>query len=136
MRKKKHYHCFSDTRQSMTFLHELNDRLTTRSRKANSSLASQEIPRILCNPKVHYRIHNIPLSVPILSQLDLVHAPTSHFSKIHFNIIPLSMAGSSQWLPSLMFSHQIPVCTSPLPHTCDMSCPSHSCSFHHPNNIS
>jgi len=46
--------------------------------EANWFAASQEIPHILWNQKVHYHIHKSQPPVPILSQLDPVHAPTSH----------------------------------------------------------
>ena len=63
--------------------------------EANRFSASKEIPRLLWNLKVHYRIHKGSPLLPILSQLDPVHTP------IDLNIIlsftPRPSSGLLTW---------------------------------------
>ena len=62
-----------------TYIHLLTySMVQSPSWEANWFAASQEIPRISRNPKVHYRTHKGPPTVSILVQLNPVHIPTSH----------------------------------------------------------
>ena len=94
--------------------------------EANWFAASQEIPRISRNPKVHYCTHKRLPPVSILGQPNPVHIPTSHFLKIHPNIIHPSTPRSPQWSPSLRFPQQDPIHSPLLTHTRHVPSPSHS----------
>ena len=94
--------------------------------KANSSSASQEIARILWNPKVHQLINSFTTArhLSLSYARSIQSMPSSHFSEIHFNIILPLTPWSSKWSPSLRFPHQNHVCASPRLHTCNTPCPS------------
>jgi hypothetical protein len=100
-------------------------RVQSPSWEANWFAASQEIPRILWNPKVRYRTHKHLPPVPILGQPNPVHIPTSHLLEIHPNIIHPSTPRSPQWSLSLQFPHQDPIRPPLLTHTRHMPSPSH-----------
>jgi hypothetical protein len=71
--------------------------------ESTSRSATQDFPKILWNPRVHYRVHKSPLLVPILSQINPVHNTLSYISKIHLNIILTYMSISSD-----VRSHSLP----------------------------
>ena len=71
--------------------------------EANWFAASQEIPRISRNPKVHYRTRKRPPTVSIMGLPNTVHIPTYHLLEIPPNIIHPSKPRSPQWSPSLRF---------------------------------
>ena len=91
--------------------------------EANWFAASQEIPSISRNPKVHYRTHKRPPPVSILGRPNPVHIPTSHLLEIHPNIMHPSTPRSPQWSLSLRFPHQDPI--RPLSSPIRATCPAH-----------
>ena len=70
------------------------------SSEAHSSSASQEIPCLLLDPKVHHSVHTLS-RVPIISQKNPIHTLPFYFFQIHFSIILPPMPRSSK----CSFSH-------------------------------
>jgi hypothetical protein len=104
--------------------------------EAASCADTQELPNILWNLKVHYRVHKRPPLVPILSHINAVHTTSSFLSKIHFNIIrpPMSwiflVVSILLAIPSISYSFPF---HSFSPHSCYMPSPSNPLWLCHSN---
>jgi hypothetical protein len=80
--------------------------------------ATQELPNILWNPKVHYPTGPYPEP----DQFNPYHTILS-LSQIHFNMVHPPNSWSSQWSLSFWLSHLYPICIL-LPHSCYIPSPS------------
>ena len=103
---------------------------------ANRFSASQEIPCIFWNLKVHYWVCKCPPSVCILSQINSVHVPhPMSWRVILILVLPFYLC---LCLPSLFFPSGCPtkILYSPLPSPIHVMWPTHlTLRFDHQNNV-
>jgi len=76
--------------------------------EVNRFSASQEIPCIYWNPKVHYRSHKCPPTAPILSSIHSMPPPPTSWRSILILSSHLRL-GYPKWRLSLRFPHQNPI---------------------------
>jgi hypothetical protein len=103
--------------------------------EAANCAATQELPSILWNQKVHHHVHKSPPLVPVLSQIDPVHTIPSYLSKIYFNTVHPHVSWISLVVSFLLASHQYLICIPLCPNSCYMLCPSPSPSLYHFNYV-
>ena len=78
--------------ETVTYIHPILTYLLTYSMEqftfweANQFSTSQEIPRILWKPKVHYRIHKCWPPAPYPQPARSIPYPTFHFLNIYLNM--------------------------------------------------
>jgi hypothetical protein len=77
--------------------------------KINISSAAQEIKSVLRNEDVHYSLHNSPLIVLVLSQINPVQELTFYFRKVVLNIILPYKPSSSNLSTKFMLSILSPI---------------------------
>jgi hypothetical protein len=69
--------------------------------EANNHSATQDIPRLSWNQKVHYRVYKSRPLAPTLSQMNPVHILSPYFPKVHSNLSPhLHLGPPSGLFPS------------------------------------
>jgi hypothetical protein len=95
--------------------------------EAANCAATQEIPRILWNPKVHNRVQKSPSLVPILTQINPIQSIPSH--PISLRSILIFYTHLRLGLPSGLLPSGFPTNILYLfvfsPHSCYMPYPSH-----------
>ena len=74
--------------------------------EADTFSCSQEIALILFQLNVQFRVHSSQPPVPVLRQINPVHALPSYFFKAHLYIILQNRLRSSKGPLSFMFPHQ------------------------------
>jgi hypothetical protein len=96
-----------DILRTLTLFQQLTNSMEqSTSWKADSSSAKQEMPHMLQNLEVQYHIHKSLPPVPILHQINLVHASPSNILKISFNITLPSTPRTDKCCLSLRFPYQ------------------------------